>query len=381
MHLEYRICVAVLIHATAAFSRAAELPPRDDVLVETAFRAAADRLVSGKIAGHYVFSERIADGEWVVQDEADIVAWFDRPRFYVDLKYQRNARRRTRRVIVYDATALTTSEFSPAISKTGCQAQVFPAPRNREMPVVPGGRAGFPWDLSRTASFVLNPPGTFESHPEYRDQLHRDADQNLVLRFGKEGENGYVVETLFAREFGFNPTRFTAQRNDRTEPTQVRAATWKFTDGIWHVDSMLSVFVPADLTQAPAARSELRITEFELNPEVSPDHFTLAALELPGRARILDQRPEVADDRRVLFNPLSDAELQTHLDRIVDQLDQLPSRSVRPPRVEPEPQHRHGRIWLVAFNLVMLAVIGLLLLRFNRRPGTRTKGSDMTIKH
>jgi hypothetical protein len=332
-----------------------------DALVEAAFRAASDRLISGKMTGTYQFFERRGpDEEWKLKDDATVKVHFDRPRFNVDLDYQISHQRSKRRVIVYDTTAIMTSRFSDAISKTGCQAEVFAPPKAGQSVTVNPTVAGFPWDTSQSAAAVVNPIGVFLSHPDYRQALSRNDAGDIVLHID---EDGYTADTVFAKQYGFNAMSVIVQVDGRPEPTQVRSAKWKFSNGLWHISALTTTFVPSDAKDALATRSELELTDFEINPEVDPEHFTMGALDLPGGIRILDHRPDIDDERRVLYNPLQDKELSSHLDRIADQLKQLPSRSIRPPLV----QTAHpGRLWLIVFNVIALLIIGLIALTGRR---------------
>lgn len=339
----------------------AQSVPSLDTLLEAGFRAASDRLVSGKMTGTFQFFERRGPGEeWKLKDDAKVTIHFDRPRYNVDLDYQTSHQRSKRRVIVYDTTAIMTSHFSDAISKTGCQAEVFAARKAGPGIAVKPTVAGFPWDISQSAATVVNPIKVFLSHPDYRQKLSRNDAGDIILHLD---EKGSTIDTVFAKLYGLNPTSMTVQVDGRPEPTQVRSAKWKFTDGLWHVSALTSIFVPANLNEALATRSELELTDFEINPEVDPEHFTIGALDLPGGTRILDHRPDIDDERRVLYNPLQDKELSSHLDRIADQLKQLPSRSIRPPLV----QTAHpGRLWLIVFNVIVVLILGLLALTGRR---------------
>lgn len=134
--------------------------------------------------------------------------------------------------------------------------------------------------------------------------------------------------------------------------------------------SLTTIIVPSDLTNDCASRCGLDLTEFELNSEVSRENFTLAALELPGGTRILDHRPETDSQRRILFNPLKDSELEVYLDRVAVQLKPLPNRPVRPAPVVPVNRSRLGRILLNAVGLMVIAAV--LFGRRTRKPGTQS---------
>jgi hypothetical protein len=106
--------------------------------------------------------------------------------------------------------------------------------------------------------------------------------------------------------------------------------------------------------------------------------FTLAALEMPGGTRILDQRQNIAADDRIHFVPVDDATMEKAMDRMVDQIASMPTRERKPPRTIAV---NTGPMQLFIVNVVVTAGIAVAILwnRIRRRERS-TSVSDPAVK-
>ncbi len=72
--------------------------------------------------------------EWTAHREADIETFFEDRRFHIDLRFRREPMNYTRRVIIYDKTAILTTRFGPGIRPVGGETWILPPESH-------------PWDL------------------------------------------------------------------------------------------------------------------------------------------------------------------------------------------------------------------------------------------
>lgn len=282
---------ASLLHAS---SRADGDSP--DLLVQVlreASLSASSNLRSFVAEGKFrVLRRDKREAKWREVDVGDIRVSASGPKYNVKLNYHASQDESVKRVIIYDSVAIMSSEFSPRISKTGCQAEVFSVDHAAESGHIKS--LFLPWDMAKLSKAVVDIDGILREHPDYASKIARTAEGDMVMSID---EPGYSISVVFAKVYGFNPSSFQVFVNNDVNAVQERSATWKYDGSFWHVASLRSVLNPKD----DGITHELELNQFEANAEVPESEFQLGALELPGGTRILDHRPEAK--RKILYKP------------------------------------------------------------------------------
>lgn len=366
---QIRYCIGALVlgifmlaPSLATAERAAIAPAE---FVEQAFLAVQDGLKSAIGSGTYrCYEKKAVDGDWILVEDSAVEFQFARPKVRVDLQSRMKKAELDRRVIVYDGTVLATGRFTDRISVTGSQGQIFTVPEGKELPTL--SQAGFPWNPARMSSIIVNPTAIFQKRPELREQVKQNAAGNMELSIERPK---YSIHTEWGREYDYQPIHSVVKSHDREEPAQEEIATWKMDDGIWRIATLSSLSIPRDYAEDPATRAELEIDTFQVNPEISPELFTLESLELHPGSRILDYRPDVKEP--VHYTPVSDSQVASDLDEITETLKSLPTKW---PGTDASP---HGNVgwWLAAINVAVLLAIAIAWIAGRRKRGATSQNA------
>ena len=350
------VCLAALSVCPCAFAAAKPTPL--DLALE-ALAAAESRLVSGR--GHGSFRSYRGEGE-LIQEIAFRMA-FDHQKFNIHLDYRKvpdPQQGDDRTAIVCDGSAIFANRFSPRIHPAGCQTDVYEA----EPEMI--RYAGSPFDFRRLSSYALGETSEFEKSVEQYDiKFEELADGRFLARFEESDNWEETLEIapdcgyLIVRRRGGNKTGEITYLDYKLD--------WKQKDGVWYLAG-----VTKDSQEAGGVRYHrvLEFDEFEVNPEVPPETFTLAALEPCEGSRFIDRRPDAKTRIHYYDRPEARKTDQQELDNMLAQVDALPTGHRPAARLE-EPQAGHSwRLWATLLSLVALAVlIGVAMLL--RRRGAR----------
>jgi hypothetical protein len=286
--------------------------PGDDptdtlIIAQAAFDASFDGLKSGHGHGVLEHYERVEGApQWTLVTDGSVETFFSGRKYHIRIDYSRDRMGLSRRIIIYDEKSVTTSRFSDLISRTNCEANVF-SPEGGTTGMTRPRMAHFRWDVSQLSSSLLN-VGSF------LDQVSADRINSSELE-----EGGFVWEYTvgkstrvlveFLEKFGFNPSRVQVFAPNKEKPTRECIATWRKQQGIWFVDSISEKLAYRGRDGQRTQRLwKLKYDEFEVNADVSPELFTMAALDMPASTRILDHRPDTTE--RIRYVPVKDEEVE-----------------------------------------------------------------------
>jgi len=260
---------------------------------------------------------------WTEIDRANVSIKVRDEKYSADFKYVKSLEDIMRRVILCDGTAIMSSLFSERIGRTKCEAEVRPvlAGTNGRS----AGAVGFPFSVDQICVFVVDTKRVFEKHPNYDALLSLDEAGDILLNVES---NGYRTKVRFSKHYGYNPSVFSVAADTGAEPLQVRTATWIKEGELWRVDSVRSVLVPEEYGDEHAYSYQLEFSDWQRTSNTCDACFTLASLDLPAGARVLDRRPDAS--RPVVYMPVSDSVVTESLDRAVQDLQSAQELSPAP---------------------------------------------------
>lgn len=342
-------------------------------IIREAFESSRQALKSGIGEGTF---EKI---EWVrvnseknprkFETQANVKVYFARPKFHIRLEYSKEPLKRNKRIIIYDGTGVFTTRFSDHITVTGGETEAYDVNKTSTGMVMLPGSTGFPWDPTRLPSAIANISWLLDNYTRDDLGVRETPMGNYFIRYkpSAKHESYYVLE--FEREYGYNLSswRYFIAAEGESSRSQVKL-TWKEQDGIWYIASIEKEFNLGGHTY----RDALHYERFEVNAEVPPEMFTMAALEAPGGSRLIDHREQAAKQgvaERIHYVPVEDKQMEQKLDSLAAQLAVLPTK---PPPRRGQPTNlapNLSRIWLVAANVLLLAIIAALLLWRRRNTG------------
>jgi len=307
-------------------------------IVRQAAVASQKNLRSGKGRGVY---HRRAKGEPPGQFTFEIA--FDGDKFnlkMLDLAHPRAQERPfDRRIVVSDGSATFLRSYADRVGLGSRTVYVYSSGMSGV-----NSAADMPMDPARASRGLYNP--TLLENPSIRvvrradGRVRGEYDVNKFLgaMFEASPESGYnvVLAGGFNKEGSRTGSRYTAE--------------WKRDGDVWYVQSWTQEHW---MRGENDERYELRYDEFVANPRLSPDLFTLQALELGADTVVADVRPgptkvyNVGDPRKLA---------EKKLDTMAAQIESLP---VRGKIKELEPGSRFGA-WLWAINVIaVLAIAGI----------------------
>jgi hypothetical protein len=289
-----------------------------------AFVASRDALKTGHGIANYQFLEKAAganDFSRVV--EADVEVFFDEEKYHIRLEFLQHPEQLTRRIIIYDGSAIFGSRFSDRISRTGAETRV--EPKNDISHLVKPTLFDFRWDVTGLNLTFLDAPGLLKKQRE----LGRVVESNSA----SEDSYGWTVHVdqitravyEFTKLAGYNPT----SRKVFEDGVLVNETTgkWNRSNNTWYISSLSD-------WEGFRGRSQkkwiLSYSSFEANIPIDPKLFTIPALEMPAGTRIVDSRPNDTKKARFHYVPHSDAEIEAGLSSMVEQLETLPATNINP---------------------------------------------------
>jgi hypothetical protein len=357
----------ILITATFAItaaSRADAAPPQGLAIALEAWKASSTSLSSGEGSGRFLYEKRNTPTEpWTTVTDARITVFFDRHKYQIRMECIKEFLGSKRMIIIHDGSAIFCSRFAPGIRPVGCEAEVY-ADRNTTGMVRPQA-IGIPWDVSRLPHSLGVLPEIVKNVGAERINVIQTAAGDYRLTHPAANSDNVRAELDCLRQYGYNIGASRVYNVGQESPATEVIATWKKDGNVWYVDSItrnLTVRKRGEI--AGYRRWQLKYDRFVPNAVVPASRFDFAALEIPGGARILDQRPGTTAPIR--YVPVKDDEMEAKMDTLVEQLNSLPS--TRPKRGEVEGAEGSIRWWVfVAVNVVAALTVVVLLLRLRRR--------------
>jgi len=154
------------------------------------------------------------------------------------------------------------------------------------------GVVDFPWDCcASVGQAIFDVEGLIKRLRECGLVISRTSAGDIVSenRIINSPKNRVVVE--YPKKYAFNASRESIFWDTELKPYHEVNATWKNDGSVWYIDSLTDQYRIKDeeLHIDKDVRVEMRVPSFQPNAKVPPETFTLAALEMPPGARILDQ--------------------------------------------------------------------------------------------
>jgi hypothetical protein len=268
--------------------------------------------------------------------------------------------------VVCDGFDMFVSRFSDRIMRVGAEADIYRGGRRSERTAM----QGFPASLKRLADGILKP----EVLDKHTAKIETLANGHFRGRYEINPEYYTVFE--IAPEYGYQC--ILRESFVRTQLAYRWTVAWQCVDDLWHVASgKMERYKDGKQSEA----YEWQFDEFEANVPVSPELFTLSALELPDGARFLDRRrPEgmpLLDDSgepmafktKVYRLRDTDGEVaQQRAERLIEQVELASKPNEREEREEPTSAWGL-RTWGVVIGVLGIVAIGIVWLIFSRTSG------------
>ena len=276
-------------------------------------------------------------------------AVFDKPKYYVHVTYHRiepdDGPLYAKAILVHDGSDLFLSRFSDRMHPLGAEGQVL-----LDQPgAVYNATGGFPCDIRLVLDGMVN----LDHLDKYDVEFTKLPNGHYRGRYEIRGDEVYALFEI-APECGYNAVVFEVAGGVPPHHLTRFTTRWERGPHGWYVTASDS----EERTHGKLGeRREIRVEEFQANVPIPADMFTLAALELPAGARILDHRPkEGSKAYRVPGGPATTE--QERADRLIAQVEGMPEMYGAEDRAG-----RWGRrVWAVVFGVVGLAAIMVVLV-------------------
>lgn len=307
---------AVGVVPVAALPQESRPAPDPIRLAREVFLKSTSTLKSGMGKGTFHCYRETSDGATVVYS-GKLTSHLKDGRYNVRLQYDDPQKSgRTLRIIICDKSGLFSSDFwELPVGGVRGEGYVHHGVANN----VPSA-AEFPWDLSRP--WVSSVDALVKNIPIERFKITELAGKDFELRHDV-GTQGSFSTVEFLEKYGWNASKRVSYRDAQTPPFEVFEATWRQKKDQWYVDS-LTYQMDARFRNGGFSRWIMKYETFVPNCPVSNHLFTLDALELEPRSRILDFVPN-EKTRQYLFEKNRDRS-QDELDTILSQIRTLPER-------------------------------------------------------
>lgn len=324
-------------------------------VVQEAFKAAKDNLVSGSGKGSYkVYVSHPGNApKWDLKVEANAEVFFDRGKFHIRLNYEKDVLTHLDfRVIVYDGTAVLVNRVSKLIHPARSEGDVYEVkPLSVSL-----RKAGFDYNPCEMPAEVLR--ADLLSSPKFASDLKITSVANRDLSGSFDSPPVVKCSFLASRNFGCNIVNYREVNTNHNDFQHVnRHATWEREKNLWYVKSIDNIWLAVD---NQGERTVFQYTNFNPNVEIDASLFKFTALTLSSTARIIDRRSNV--EEHVLRQSQPATVDMAKLDTLTDAVKTLTPNSAPPQR----PRLRRYYL-LVAGGL--LCIVGLLLMRRRAKKG------------
>ncbi|NQT16068.1 MAG: hypothetical protein HQ582_25150 [Planctomycetes bacterium] len=363
------LAVAAMICSAPASALSASAPADEDnasvlALVREATTAVRTNLRTGRAKGRF----RLWFGDDELVQSARFTGAFDGLKHYLKLVYEPLGRPAVpvecdKRIVVCDGSELFVSRFSEAIQPDGAEADIYPEGRRSERAAM----KGFPADLKLLAAGVLKS----EVLDKHTVEVEKLANGHFLGRY-EVTPNSYDTFEI-APEYGYQC--ILRESFVRSQLAYRWTVGWQCVGDLWHAASgRMERYKDGKQSEA----YEWQFDEFEANVPVSPQLFTLSALELPGGARMLDRRrpegmPVFTDSGKpkpfeTEIYRLKDTEGKLEQQRAERLIEQVQAMSVSNEIKEPTSAWG-SRIWGVAIGVLGIVAIGIVWFISKRTTG------------
>jgi hypothetical protein len=189
---------------------------------------------------------------------------------------------------------LADSRFSPRIRPLGAEGEIFGGTATGPSGALPRG-SGFIWDVTKLPAYLMDFDTLIEAKHIDGIKLSKNQAGDIL---GEYSLSKRVRATFRCpKQFDFNIAEIKAWNEGTSSPAQENYATWRKSGDLWFVSSMSeSLSYP----EGNGRRDEFEYKDFVPNAAIDDSVFTIAALNLPAGARIIDHRPNVAPTQRIL---------------------------------------------------------------------------------
>jgi len=351
---------AVLCGIPASTSHAAAPGSQDNPSVLPLVREAAIAARTNLRTGHTKGSFRMWGPDKKLIQNARFSGAFDGSKHYLKLAYEPTSNPAVRiehdkRIVVCDGSELFVSRFSERIRPVGAEADVY----KKGSQYMHHATQGFPASLKVLAAGIL----TSETLDKYAVEMERLPNGHYRGKY----EVSPTYHTMFevAPEYGYHCTLAESSRG--TELVHRWIVAWESVDDLWYAKSGKA----ESYSEGKHSETyEWQLDEFEPNVPVSPELFTLNALELPGGVRIFDHRrpegPVVTDfgkptphKPKIYRLPDTEGKIeQKQADRLVEQVQAMPQLY----QTEQVSSAWGLRIWGLAIGLLGIVAIAIVWL-------------------
>ncbi|MBC8875519.1 MAG: hypothetical protein H8E44_39335 [Planctomycetes bacterium] len=245
-------------------------------LVREAVTATQTNLRTGRASGSF----RKWRGENELVQSLRFSGAFDGSKYHLELAYEPTGQDGVpiecdKRIVVCDGFELFVSRFSENILFVGAEADIYAA--NQRLKTT--AARGFPGSPKMLAIGVLVP----EVLDKYTVKVERLANGHLLGKY--EVTPTYHMAFEIAPEHGYHC--ILRESFVRTQLAYRWTVAWRRVDDLWHAGSgRMERYKDGKQREA----HEWQFDKFEANVAVSPELFSLNALELPFGARLLDRR-------------------------------------------------------------------------------------------
>jgi hypothetical protein len=250
--------------------------PLHTILIKAA-QASKNNLHSGTGEGVYkTYNRKSKDDPWVLKMDVNVKSVFQGDNFHITLttddksKYQY-----TRRIIIYDGSALATSRFSKRIRPVEAEGELMDFDHH--------WLPDFRWDLARHSKLVIDIEKFIESRGIENIKLVKNKNGDIEGRVDSER---YYTTFVAMEKYGYNVSEYKIWNEGVAHPATEITSTWAKDGDVWYVKSISET----NDFQDHFSRCEFSYSQFSANVKVDDMQFDLAMLDLPDRARIIDRR-------------------------------------------------------------------------------------------
>ncbi len=271
----------------------------------------------------------------------------------------------------YDIDAVAASRFTPNISQTGAEGDVFDA--NARGKIVAPDFCHFPWDVAHLSYSLSVVSSLFEHVPRDRLKFQRLPDGDIEYRhpLGTGGSRAiYRCRAMDAYHVGEVQVGEDGRVGHRFH------CVWAQAGDVWFVKSMRE-----ELNRPKHSEHwEMEYMSFEPNVEIDPKLFTLDALDLPGGARLIDRRgPQQALEKAVHYVPVPDKKVEATVKELVKEVAKLPTRPTRSVRPGPAMANPQDRATWYGLMIANAAILILAIGWARHRRNAQAKNADSGI--
>lgn len=326
----------------------------ESIIIAAAQKAFSKTWTAGELEGRYrVFQRSSESSDWNLTTDATIKSRIDRGKYRVRLDYTSEPLEIRRRIIIYDNSAVLSSRFSGLISRVGAEGEIDDGknswPNGPTVPTI----FDFHWDISRLDISVFDLEGLLQNRG---DEIALVTQENGDIKGTFPVGRSTIAEFVCAKKFGYNLAERRAILPDGWVYQLIRAE-WVQSGDEWRIARLEETTGKANESNH---RWLLEIEKWSPHEHVPDEEFTLAALDLPPGARILDHRPNIDRSGRFRYIPYSDLETEAALTGLADSIDTLPT-TLRPS--DDTAQRWRWRFVFLALNVLLVIVLGFLLWR------------------